>query len=226
MEDKQWMCEKVKYDFDMNYMAPMIALKEPFKFMSSKFIESNEALNNYLDNFIFELKNFCQEDNSESDTDLISLIKDIADEDSLTTRFKTKTVVETLYAGRIRYGTTNGRLNPQIIQLEGPFSLNRGEIISLDLSLLKNSLNENGEFNYSLFPGKIVILKGQNFTGNYISVTKFIDYSKFIMPDFPLKCPPVLLDQHSFNIICASGPSLDLIHSLMQNMIQLIQAVC
>ena len=206
MEDKQWMCEKVKYDFDMNYMAPMIALKEPFKFMSSKFIESNEALNNYLDNFIFELKNFCQEDNSESDTDLISLIKDIADEDSLTTRFKTKTVVETLYAGRIRYGTTNGRLNPQIIQLEGPFSLNRGEIISLDLSLLKNSLNENGEFNYSLFPGKIVILKGQNFTGNYISVTKFIDYSKFIMPDFPLKCPPVLLDQHSFNIICASGP--------------------
>ncbi|OTF83464.1 DNA polymerase alpha subunit B-like protein, partial [Euroglyphus maynei] len=174
--------------------------------MSSKFIESNEALNNYLDNFIFELKNFCQENDSVSNADLISLMKEIADEDSLTTQLKTKTVVETLYAGRIRYGMTNGRLNSQIIQLEGSFSLNRGDVIPLDLSFFKNSSNETDEFNYSLFPGKIVILKGQNFTGNYISVTKFIDYAKFITPDFPLKCPPVLLGQHSFNIICASGP--------------------
>lgn len=204
MNDKEWMCQKVKSDFDLNYMTPTIALKEPFKFMSSKFLESNEALNDHLDNFIFELKNFCQENDTDSNADQ-SLIKDIADEDSLTTRMKTKTVVETLYAGRIRYGMTNGQLNPQIIQLEGPFSLNRGEIIPLDLSLFKNSPNENGELDFSLFPGKIVILKGQNFTGNYISVTKFIDYAKFIVPDFPLKCPPVLLGQHSFNIICACG---------------------
>ncbi|KAH7642068.1 DNA polymerase alpha subunit B [Dermatophagoides farinae] len=204
LNDKEWMCQKVKSDFDLNYMTPTIALKEPFKFMSSKFLESNEALNDHLDNFIFELKNFCQENDTDSNADQ-SLIKDIADEDSLTTRMKTKTVVETLYAGRIRYGMTNGQLNPQIIQLEGPFSLNRGEIIPLDLSLFKNSPNENGELDFSLFPGKIVILKGQNFTGNYISVTKFIDYAKFIVPDFPLKCPPVLLGQHSFNIICACG---------------------
>lgn len=181
------------------------SLNEPYKYMSSNMIKSNEALNTYLDDFITKIKSTCQEISNtlSDDSELTQTIKDIAEPDSLNNSLKEKTAVETYYCGRIQYENYN-KLNNRKIYLEAPF-FHRGERVPLDFTELNNS-DQNVNKNYSIFPGKIVLLKGQNFFGNQISIKNFINYNHILKPNFPLNCPTVLQGQESFNIVFASGP--------------------
>lgn len=175
---------------------------EPYKYMSSNLIKSNNELNKYLDDFITEIKVTCQEIHKEltDNSVLTHAIKEIAEPDSLTNSLKENAAVETYYCGRIQYNICEN------IYLEAAF-YHRGERVLLDFSELDNSVKKADEnLYYSIFPGKIVILKGHNYYGTQITITNFINYSKFLKPNFPLNCPKVLEGKESFNIVFASGP--------------------
>ncbi|KAF7488562.1 DNA polymerase alpha subunit B [Sarcoptes scabiei] len=213
LDDNQWMRKRIKSDFGIDYLDPNTSIRKAFKFISSKLIEANENLNIYLENFIEELKNSCQKilDDCEGNTDSDSLkvIKDLAHDDCwISTSYHRKTAVETYYVGRIRFRMANHKSNSQTIYLEAPSSVDKEGIIPLDLSQFKNQSKNQDFEEFSLFPGKIVVLKGQNFSGNHLVVSKFINFNRFLRPLFPLQCPQILQEQEPFNIVCACGPFL------------------
>ena len=211
LSDDDWIQKATKTDIQVDYFNQSIALNQSFKYMSAKLTESNEALNDYLDEFVYEVKARCRQlsENLNTDQELRDIVTDLAEEETLMTRFTLKTAVDTYYIGRIRYGYVNKRLSSRNIYLESSNSYNFGDVVPLDLSLFTSD-NANEHFTISLFPGKIVLVKAQNPEGNFMYVTRFIDLSNILKANFSSKIPKVLLDPKPVSFICASGPFISM----------------
>lgn len=205
--DDDWMRQRIKSDINIDYYESSYSLKAPYKIMSAKTLESNESLNDHLDNFAYDLKDICRDsmDQNFEDADLLALVKELADEESLHVRFNVKTAVDTFYVGRIRYGTSGGRLSNRNIYLEASFSLGHSDVMPLDFSLFALDHNDQ-KHNYSIFPGQMVLIKAQNPNGTFLRVSKVMDISSLVMLKFPPKCPPLLREKEPINIVCACGP--------------------
>ncbi|KAH9406079.1 DNA polymerase alpha subunit B [Tyrophagus putrescentiae] len=200
------------------------ALHEPYKYMSARLAEANQALNNYLDGTVYAIKAHCEDlakeyegsastadDNNnqldEEEKELRLIINDLAEEETLMGRLTEKTAVETYYVGRIRYGLA------KVGGTAGPPPASQGESSDPDQPV------SSPPPPMSLFPGAIVLLKGQNPTGAAITVSRFIDLGALFSrgpragDHFPAKCPPALIasaeNAHhhpQMSIVCASGP--------------------
>lgn len=169
----------------------------------------------------------------EEEKELRLIINDLAEEETLMGRLTEKTAVETYYVGRIRYGLAKvgGQLDRRQVSLEASCAYTKGDIVvPLDLSVLltQSSQGESSDPDQpvssppppmSLFPGAIVLLKGQNPTGAAITVSRFIDLGALFSrgpragDHFPAKCPQALIasaeNAHhhpQMSIVCASGP--------------------
>lgn len=203
------------------------ALRAPYKYMSAKLTESNQAVNAFLDGHVYAIKSHCrdlceseQSRPGESTKDaeveeLGNIINDLADEETLMTRLSEKTSIETYYVGRIRYdGTKGGGLNAKAVCLESSTAFNKGDIVPLDLSLFREQPAHTSALPMAIFPGAIVLLKGQNPSGSLITVSRFIDLGELFkgVSDFGRKCPPALLASSEaepaepVSIVCACGP--------------------
>lgn len=205
------MRPSIKTNIQVDYFSQTLALKQPFKYMSAKIIESNETLNDYLDEFVYDVKAKCRQlsEKEIQDVDLRNIITDLADEETLMTKFTLKTAVETYYIGRIRYNYANKRLNSRNLYLESSTTYCFGDVVPLDISLFMSNEHtdeSNRSRLMSLFPGQIVIIKAQNPTGNFMRVTRFIDLSDIFEANFSPMCPKVLLNHEPVTIVCASGP--------------------
>lgn len=213
LSDDDWMRQRVKSDFDLKYSDESYSITEPYKYMSWKIAESNEILNDYLEDFVFEIKQRCRDlafTVGEDGGQLANLCKELADEESLMTRFTVRTAVETYYAGRVRYGMASGKLSYKNIYLES-CSSTANEIIPLDLSLFKpTGGQESSVASFSLFSGQNLLLKAKNLNGKFLRVVEFVDLNQIFAPHFPPKCPPILLEKEPFNIVCACGPFVSL----------------
>lgn len=212
----------------MQYYDAENALKVPYKYMSARVTESNQAVNAFLDGHIYAIKSRCRdindsenqssssEEKTAEEEELRNIITDLADEETLMTRLTEKTATETYYAGRIRYeGTKGGGLNAKNVFLESSMAFNEGDIVPLDLSLFRDKPAHESALPMAIFPGAIVLFKGQNPTGSLITVSRFIDLGELFKgaADFGRKCPPALLSSSSeteaaqpVSIVCASGP--------------------
>src|SRR5690606_21822703 len=128
-------------------------------------------------------RQLCKQDSDGSQ--LSDVIKDLADENSLSVRLSEKTATENYYVGRIRYGTVKGKLTCQNIYLEVDSKLsNQVEVIRLDLSLFKI---DNDERKFSLFPGQIVVIKGQKPNGNILHVSEFVELRNILPSRFSIE---------------------------------------
>lgn len=93
------------------------------------------------------------------------------------------------YLGRIR--SDEGRLSQKSTYLEGDVDVSGGHVIALDLSIAEE---------YRLFPGQVVIIKGQNELGQCLRV------SEIAIPK-PLPAPQIIASpSRPLNIIVACGP--------------------
>jgi len=188
-------------------------LGKSFKYMAAKIAESNEALNDDLDEFVYEVKSRCRQlcETEIQNEEWRTIVHELADNETLLTKLTVKTAVETYYIGRIRYTYINRQLSSRNIYLEGSISHCQGEVVPLDLTLFTSKSDSTEEstqpqLTMSLFPGQIVVIKAHNPTGNFLRVTRFIELSEIFQAQFLPECPKVLLNQEPLNIVCASGP--------------------
>lgn len=216
LSDSDWIRPRVNGDIKVQYHDRDHALKEPYKYMSAKMMESNEALNEYLDAFVFAVKARCR-DLSETvieDEEFRNIVIELADESTLSSKLSEKNAMDNYFIGRIRFSYTNKKLNSRNVYLESSgFYSEVVEVVPLDFSLFKDqqqpSLEEKQPKQLpmvSLFPGQIVLIKAENPLGTSLRVTRFIELSDIFQPNFSPKCPKVLLNNEPVSIVCASGP--------------------
>ncbi|KAI2801102.1 hypothetical protein RDWZM_009608 [Blomia tropicalis] len=210
--DSEWMNQNVN-NTHVNvrpYSSGQI-LKESYKYMPRKIFETTDSLNDYLNDVIDEINSIYKQRTeanhvTENDT-VMNILHDLFDDEAFIKQLTLKTSVETYYLGRIRYGydSKSGSNNRNIIQLESNTRYSNGEVVPLDLSLYNKNKNDD-EHHMSLFPGQIVIVKGDNPNGKFIRVTEFMELDRIFSPKFIPKCPSILSGYESINIVCARGP--------------------
>ncbi|XP_054169161.1 DNA polymerase alpha subunit B-like [Oppia nitens] len=128
-----------------------ISLMEGFKFMSLKIKETNEILNDLIDEFSEQLR---------QKLDIESW-----------NHFSVQSPSEAYYIGRVCYDCTQNKLNNNLIRFEGSRYLTNSESIDLDLSRLSN---------YSLFAGQVMACKAINESGKSLIVQEIIDFNQIL----------------------------------------------
>ena len=128
-----------------------IALTESYKFMSLKITESNEILNDIIDEFSEDIRQKL--------------------EIEVWNRFSIPSPTESYYIGRVCYDTNKTKLDEHSLRFETSHYISYNESISLDLSHLKS---------YSIFPGEVMAFKAINESGKSLLVQEMIDFNKIL----------------------------------------------
>ncbi|CAG2114745.1 unnamed protein product [Medioppia subpectinata] len=147
--DKEWR-NRSKVEHSVKLYDSTITLTENFKFMSLKITETNEILNDIIDEFS-------------------ELLREALDIESWN-QFSIPSPIEAYYIGRVCYDcSAKTKLSDGTIRLEGSRYLTNSESIDLDLSRLNN---------YSLFAGQVMACKAINESGKTLVVQEIMDFDK------------------------------------------------
>lgn len=192
----------MRNDVNLAYYDDSVALTDSYKYMSSKTLETNELLNDHLDEYFHAIKKKYQGVSAVNvdDEELAYLINDLENEDSMMVKFNVKTAVENYYFGRIRFEGVNKKLSLKNVYLESSVTLGQIIVIPLDLT---NMLDKK---EFSLFPGQIVVVKAKNLTGNYLHVTAILYLNQLLPSVFPKNVPAICKENEPTNIACVCGP--------------------
>ena len=150
LSDLDWV-NRSKVKPSVQHFEKSIALTENYKFMSLKIKESNEILNDIIDEFSEDFR-------KEYDIDSWS-------------RFSIQSPTESYYIGRICHDVTKNKLEEHFVRFETSHYISDNESIALNLSHLKS---------YSLFPGEVIACKAINESGKSLFVEEIIDFDKIL----------------------------------------------
>ncbi|CAG2172331.1 unnamed protein product [Oppiella nova] len=147
--DHEWR-NRSKTKYTVEPYDKSITLCETYKFMSLKITETNEILNDIIDEFS-------------------ELLKEKLDIESWN-QFSVPSPSESYYIGRVCYDCNQKhRLSADSLRFEGSRYLTNSESIDLDLSRLSS---------YSLFAGQVIACKAINESGKSLIVQEIIDLDK------------------------------------------------
>jgi DNA polymerase alpha subunit B len=147
--DDEWI-NRGKNKYKIEYYDKSLALTD-YKFMSLKISESNEIMNDYIDEFSEIIKNKFEIDSWG--------------------QFSVESPAENYYIGRVRYHWNKNKLDDKSVMFEGSSYITNNETITLDLSRLSQ---------YSLFAGQVMACKATNESGKTLIVRDIIDIEKTI----------------------------------------------
>ena len=150
MRDFEWI-NRSKVKLSVGHFDESMALTENYKFMSLKIKESNEILNDIIDEFSEDVR-------KKFDIDSWS-------------RFSIQSPTESYYIGRVCYEVTKNKLDEHSVRFETSYYISENESIDLDLSHINS---------YSLFPGQVIACKAINESGKSLFIEEIIDFSQLL----------------------------------------------
>ena len=150
LQNFEWF-NRSKVKLSVEHFDNSIALIESYKFMSLKIKESNEILNDIIDEFSEDVR-------KKFDIDSWS-------------RFSIASPTESYYIGRVSYEISKNKLDEHSVWFETSAYISKNESIAIDLSQINS---------YSLFPGQVMACKAINELGKSLYVKEIIDLSQLL----------------------------------------------